>query len=672
MKRPLVWIALAYITTLGVVSFFWGSYLKIFFYLLSGIAIIGAFYRRKPMAYMLIGLVLGVAVIIPHYFRFLEVEAKLWQEANLTLSIDEARFYGDHFGYYQGEGMLEFEDGSRYRDTIVLEAIQPYAAEEGQSITTKVKIIKVNKFWESAGGDKLTVKQMGDISISKTSLRPLREYFVKLNRALTKQTYRIMPQQSAAIINAVVLGEGRGIDDKTRDALNTAALSHIVVVSGQHLVIAASIVTILLRDKRKPVSVLISLACGWAFAALTGFSPSMLRGAIMFTTAQIGLLFGRRSDSVSALCLATLIMTAYDPTILLSFSFILSAGAVLGIGIVGSYITKEGINAYNRLFGEISPKSASRISIVGTILGAQFGVLPGLLYLSGSIPAYGLLTNLLVLPIILPLMLLGAASILLSFFAPGLAAILAILSKGLVQMILRVSYLFSSLPGALIPFSDHYQLLWLSLAVLFALLSLFYDFDKLMRRAITVSLLLAILLGSLVNYKYSHNTYDLYTFDEFNTVVYAKDKAGVIVGIPSKDDLYQLTTLLKRLDINELKYAVATSALDSDQTIVQLNEDFSIKSIVIYPDPLLQNTAEILHIDVLDKNIVSQVSLQDLPIQIDYPTTDGSTPVAYIERELLAADLCKVVKLYTPLSGVNRYKIRIGDDHDLSQFDRNQ
>lgn len=657
MKRPLVWVALAYIATLGVVSLFWGSYFKIFFYILSGIAIVGAFYRRKPMAYMLAGAVLGMMVMIPHYLKFLEIQSKLWQQAKLTLIIEEARFYGDHYGYYEGYGVLELADGRRYKDRLTLQSNQPYAAAEGQTITAQIKIVQVNPFWQSSGGSKLTARQTGDILVSDTELRPIEGYFIRLNRSLTKQAYKIMPHESAAIINAIVLGEDRGLDKQTRDALNTAALSHIVVVSGQHLVIAASIVTILFRNK--PKAVFISLACGWGFAALTGFAPSILRGAIMFTTAQLGLLFGRRSDSVSALCLATMIMTAFDPGILLSFSFILSAGAVLGIGIVGAAITKEGINAYQKLLGEISAKSASRIGIIGTIVGAQFGVLPGLVYLSGSVPAYGLITNLLVLPQLLPLMLFGAAGIILAPIAPGLAAAPAMLCEALVKILLQISHFFALLPGALIPFDDYYQLLWLGIAVLAALLSLFCDFDKLARGALAAALLLSLLLGGWVNRSFSKNTYDLYTFQEFNTVVYAKDQAGVILGIPEKDELYQLTLLLKRLGIAKLEYAVATASLNSDQGIVQLHDDFSIVNLVCDPSPLLQTTAAILNITVVEQDRVDEVLLGDLPIKIDYRADDFSTPAAYIDRELIETR-CKVIRLYTPLTGVNRYKINIG------------
>lgn len=666
MKRPLVWVALAYIATLGVVSCFWGEYPKIFFYILSFIAIVGAFYRRKPMIYMLAGAVLGMAVIIPHYSKFLEIRSKTDQIARLTLSVEETRFYGDRFGEYRGDGILRFSDGSSHRCALILAANQPYAADEGQTIVIDVKVTEVKAFWEGSGNEKLTVRQLGEISVSDTPLHPLKEYFIRLNRRLTAQSYRIMPAQQAAILNGIIFGDGRGIDSKVRDVLNTAALSHIVVVSGQHLMVAASIVTILLRDKRKPLTVWISLLCGWGFAALTGFSPSMLRGAVMFTVAQVGLLFDRRSDSVSALCLATILMTVYDPTILLNFSFILSAGAVLGIGLVGTRITKEGISAYEKLLGEISTKSAGRIGIVGTILGAQFGVLPGLVYLNGSIPTYGLITNLLVLPILLPLMLFGGACILLSFILPDLAAVLAILSGGLIQMIMRVGTLSAALPGALLPFGHHHQLLWLALAVLFACSGMFYDFDRLTRRIIALSLLLSLLVGSLVQHHYSGNTYDLYLFEGFNSVLYAKDKVGVLIGIPEKDDLYQLKMLLKRSDITELRYVVDTTDLSSDQPLVELADGFIITNLISSPNPLLQNTSDILQINLIDKSSVDQVILQGICIKIDYYTEDFSTPTAYIERDIIVEKDCKVIKLYMPLTGVNSYKIRVGDTHDLS------
>ncbi len=111
--------------------------------------------------------------------------------------------------------------------------------------------------------------------------------------------------------------------------MSRAGLMHIVAVSGMHISILMSFLSVLLGRSR-PGSVFCILII-WVFVLMTGASPSAVRAGIMNSFLLLAVIFGRESDVLSSLSIALAIILFLNPFSAASVSLQLSFSAVLGI-----------------------------------------------------------------------------------------------------------------------------------------------------------------------------------------------------------------------------------------------------------------------------------------------------------------------------------------------------
>ncbi len=140
----------------------------------------------------------------------------------------------------------------------------------------------------------------------------------------------------SALLKGVLLGETSQLDNSEAGrAYKTSGLSHLVAVSGGHLVIIAALLMYLLRKlalKRWLEITIITLFLV-AFVVLTGLQPSAIRATVMVFISSIGPLLGRRTHIPSALSAAAIVMLALQPPTAFSIGFWLSVFAVFGLTI---------------------------------------------------------------------------------------------------------------------------------------------------------------------------------------------------------------------------------------------------------------------------------------------------------------------------------------------------
>jgi len=211
----------------------------------------------------------------------------------------------------------------------------------------------------------------------------------------------LSPPQSS-ILGAMLLGDKSRIPEDLKEKLNIAGVRHITAVSGMHVAILTTILMSLLlglglwRGQAFYFSIiLISL-----FIIMTGFQPSGIRAGIMGGLFLLGQKLGRKSISPRTIVMAAALMLAINPLLLLDdVGFQLSFLAVLGI----IYLTPT----FNNWLKFIPKKLAALKNILAMTLAAQIFTLPILIYNFGRISLVAPLTNILILPILYWIMLLG-------------------------------------------------------------------------------------------------------------------------------------------------------------------------------------------------------------------------------------------------------------------------
>lgn len=199
-----------------------------------------------------------------------------------------------------------------------------------------------------------------------------------------------------AVVSALLLGYREYLDDDLRREFAGAGAMHVLCVSGLHV----GIIFMVLKNFftflcRLPGGMLLRTICIllfiWLYAAITGFSPSVLRASVMFSFVAVGQSFRRPTNIYNTLAASAFVLVLIDPYIITMIGFQLSYLAVISIVALQPPLYKL-IKVKNKLLDKAW-------SIVTVSIAAQLATGPLALYYFNQFPNYFLITNLVVIPL---------------------------------------------------------------------------------------------------------------------------------------------------------------------------------------------------------------------------------------------------------------------------------
>lgn len=199
-------------------------------------------------------------------------------------------------------------------------------------------------------------------------------------------------ERNGGLLSALLLGETDRLTDREALCFRRLGISHILAVSGMHLVTLSVALTAVFRRLGLPRSaaILINVAFMLFYTLLTGAVPSILRAFVMALVMQLGFFLGRRSDTLSSLFFSGAVLFIADPFILFSISFWLSFAATLGI-VVG-FIAVRRLPLYGRIAER--PKRLLVTPMITTLAATLF-TMPISLLVFGQISLLAIPANLL-------------------------------------------------------------------------------------------------------------------------------------------------------------------------------------------------------------------------------------------------------------------------------------
>ncbi len=153
-----------------------------------------------------------------------------------------------------------------------------------------------------------------------------------IRRRLSAALGLALPEPEASLAQGVLLGQRSALPAGLAADLNATNTSHLVVVSGENVVLVSSFATIFfswLVGRRR--ALILSIAAVLAYTLLIGASPPVLRATIMGILMVVATVTGRRQSAITALLLAGALMIGIDPQIERDVSFQLSFAATAGI-----------------------------------------------------------------------------------------------------------------------------------------------------------------------------------------------------------------------------------------------------------------------------------------------------------------------------------------------------
>jgi len=196
--------------------------------------------------------------------------------------------------------------------------------------------------------------------------------------------------ETACFVNAVLLGDTSLIPERTRSSFASAGLAHILALSGMHVGIIALVLSVALFPLRvlrlDGVWHMLTVAVLWAYAVMTGMSPSVVRAVIMATLLVIGHLFRRRSSPLNNLCMAALLILVFDPASLAAPGFQLSFVAVAAILILAPLLNPVDRRSHPWLFASWIAVCVAAVIGTGLLAAYYFHTYP-LYFLFGNLIA---------------------------------------------------------------------------------------------------------------------------------------------------------------------------------------------------------------------------------------------------------------------------------------------
>lgn len=257
-----------------------------------------------------------------------------------------------------------------------------------------------------------------------------------------------VPVESASLVGGLAIGDDADQSASLRKDMRTSGLSHLTAVSGGNVAIVLVAVLAVATVVRVSIlsRVLTALGSLVFFAVLVGPQPSVIRAAVMGGLVVVGMLAGGRRAGPAVLCTAILVLVVIAPSLTASWGFALSAGATAGLILVSPWIAER--LARWRATARWPPALREALAVT---TAAQVATLPLLLAMGVTVGVAALPANLLAMPVVAPVTVLGLLAAVISPLLPPAATLLAHLAAPFAAWIAFVAHASARLPGAVLP-----------------------------------------------------------------------------------------------------------------------------------------------------------------------------------------------------------------------------
>jgi len=282
--------------------------------------------------------------------------------------------------------------------------------------------------------------------IDKRSYNPVKKAIYSVRNHLLGVVQKCLPEDLSALLSGLLFGKSASnISDEVKEDFKRTGTVHLLVVSGLHLSILIGTCFAVLSAFRIPMApaLLLTTFINLTYMLLAGAASSVMRAALMAELTLIAKLFDRDKDFFTAISLAALIILLFDPLVLFNIGFQLSFMATFSLVCLAPLI-QERLKA---LPGYLS-------TLLSVSLAPVLATFPVIYYNFSQVSLVAPLANMLILPWIQFLIILGFLTVLLGaifiplgqFVAASVSLMLVVL-KFIVSSFARLSFACIYLPA---------------------------------------------------------------------------------------------------------------------------------------------------------------------------------------------------------------------------------
>lgn len=335
---------------------------------------------------------------------------------------------------------------------------------------------RINKSFNTALYDRL-LNIEGEMSFPEIKVLGREENFLSNFKSfkykLIENLDKVSPRNVSALSSGMIFGDDSLFSKKDTENFQRSGLSHIIVLSGFNISILILFFGILFLSFRIKLFLrtILTILFIIIFIIFVGGEASVLRAGIMGSAMLLTALFGKQYVAKQFLFFAAFIMIIINPKIALyDVSFHLSFLATFAI----LYLVPIFDNYKFFQKDESGLLIKNIFEILKITLAVQIFVSPYIMFIFGKISIFGFIANILVLPIIPLLMLLGVIIILFSFIFSPIAVFFSyisfIFSKYIFEIANEISKIYISNPEI------HISAFFM--AIMYIVIFLFIYFEK--------------------------------------------------------------------------------------------------------------------------------------------------------------------------------------------------
>jgi len=246
-------------------------------------------------------------------------------------------------------------------------------------------------------------------------------HLLRFKNTIRQGIWNTLPEKEAALLSGILLGDGQTIPEDLKEDFRRTGTSHLIAISGSNFSILIALpLPLMIRLVGRRQAAMLAMPVIALYAVFVGLEASVVRAAVMASIGLVGMLLWRTGIKLNTLCAAAFILLVTNPHLLFDVGFQLSFSATLGLAL---YAERSKDWLYARASSRIPQRrvqqvilSAAEIALL--TLSTHITTLPIQWLIFESFSSIALVTNLLVVPLQPPLMILGALGAAVAAFGP--------------------------------------------------------------------------------------------------------------------------------------------------------------------------------------------------------------------------------------------------------------
>jgi competence protein ComEC len=260
-----------------------------------------------------------------------------------------------------------------------------------------------------------------------------------------------MAGDEANFMIGLLLGDRTDLSADIKSAFVNTGTIHVLIVAGMRVALVAAIMYTLfgllrLPEREKSIAAIVGIIY---YMELTGAAPPVVRASLMAIAVLLAKLFQERINVYNSLGVSAVVILTYDPMQLFDAGFQLSYSAVFAIAYFYPKLTA--------LIKKI-PESLEEVKAIDYVLkllavslAAQLGAIPFTAYFFGKVSLISLAANLVVVPLVEVIVVIGFVSVLAGIFSMWVSTCFNEVNNLLSWFALKFVMLANAVPYASIP-----------------------------------------------------------------------------------------------------------------------------------------------------------------------------------------------------------------------------